>query len=72
MPQPCFFYIDYSEGASKGRIWPLCLECGQKRQNAWYWDKDYGVWEIRCHNPNCSKLIWDGKNENCHRPIDPC
>ncbi len=65
--EPCYFYVDYSDDP-EGRIWPLCAECGKKWPNAMYWDKGYGPWEIRCHNPICKtaggKVIWEGKTDS--------
>jgi hypothetical protein len=60
----CYFYIDYT-GAKKpgeGRIWPLCLEHGKKKENAWLWRGGYGTYDIRCHE--CDKLIYEANNNS--------
>ena len=69
----CYFYVDYTgvKEPDKGRIWPLCNECGKTWENAMFWTGTFGPWEYRCHSPLCStpggKLIWEGTTDSTMR-----
>ena len=63
MSKPCYFYVDYTGAQNKkeGRIWPLCIKCGHLKKDAWLWNKDYGPFEIRCHQ--CNYLIYEPNSQ---------
>lgn len=62
----CYFYIDYTNAkeAKDGKVFALCLEHGKEQKNAWYWDKGYGPFEIKCQK--CNKII-----HNAIQPTQP-
>lgn len=62
--ESCFFYIDFTGAKTfkEGRIWPLCMTCGKTQKDSWFWNKDFGPFEIRCHK--CNHLIYEVRNPN--------